>query len=426
MKKVFVNICRIGLAVVFILSGFVKAVDPLGTQYKIADYLEAMHLAQYVPDLATLAASVLQSALEFCLGIFLLFAIRRRLTSRLILLIMLVMTPLTLWLAVSNPISDCGCFGDALVLTNWQTFWKNVVLLLAAATVARWPKEMFRFVSENNQWIVINYSAVFIVIVSAWSLYDLPMFDFRPYHIGANIKQGMEIPAGAEKPEFETTFILEKDGEQKEFTIDDYPDSTWTFVDSKTVQTKQGYVPPIHDFSIAMTDGEDITEQVLNDEGYTFLLVSPHLENADDSRLDLINELFEYAQEHGYPFYCLTASTQQNMDRWRDITGAEYPFCQTDETTLKTIIRSNPGLLLLKGGVVIRKWSHNRLPAIPEQISHKPLEELPIGKMPTDNVAGKILQIFLWFVLPLAMLSIADRLWMWTKWVRRKRPRPTP
>ena len=151
MKKLCVNVCRIILAIVFILSGFVKAVDPLGTQYKIDDYLEAMSLGGLLPGMATLGASIAQSAVEFCLGVFLLFAIRRRLTSRLILLIMAVMTPLTLWLAIENPISDCGCFGDALVLTNWQTFWKNVVLLVMAIVVAWKPLKMFRFVSRTNQ-----------------------------------------------------------------------------------------------------------------------------------------------------------------------------------------------------------------------------------------------------------------------------------
>ena len=426
MKKIVVNIARLLLAVVFILSGFVKAVDPLGTQYKIADYLEAMHLGGLVPDFVTLGASVLQSAVEFCLGIFLLFAIQRRLTSRLILLIMVVMTPLTLWLALANPISDCGCFGDAIVLTNWQTFWKNVVLLVAAVIVARWPGEMFRFVSESNQWIVINYSVLFILAVSGVSLYYLPQFDFRPYHVGANIRQGMEIPEGAPQPQFETTFIMEKDGRRQEFTADDYPDSTWTFIDSKTVQTAEGYVPPIHDFSITLTDtGDDITDEVLSDTSYVFLMVSPHLEKADDSRLDLLNELYEYANEHSYKFYCLTASTEKNITRWRDMTGAEYPFCATDETTLKTVIRSNPGVLLVKDGTVIRKWSHNDLPVIEEADSALPLERLPFGQLPDDTVAGRILRILLWFVLPLALLTIADRLWMWTKWLRR-RPRPTP
>ena len=422
MRKVAVNTCRLLLAVVFVLSGFVKAVDPLGTQYKIADYLEAMHLGGLLPDFATLGLSVGLSATEFCVGVFLLFAIQRRLTSRLALAFMLAMTPLMLWLAVANPVSDCGCFGDALKLTNWQTFWKNVVLLAAAAVVVARPKEMFRFVSESNQWIVINYSAVFILAVSTWSLYDLPQFDFRPYHVGADIKKGMEIPDGAPQPQFETTFVLEKDGERRTFTLDDYPDSTWTFVDSKTVQTAEGYVPPIHDFSITRCDtGDDITDEVLSDTSYVFLLVSPYLEQADDSRFDLINELYEYSLERGYPFYCLTASTEQNIAQWRDKTGAEYSFCQTDETTLKTVVRSNPGLLLLKGGTVVRKWSHNSLPVIEQSQTSLPLDRLPIGQAPEDSVPGKILRLLLWFVLPLTTLSVADRLWMWTKWLRRKK-----
>ena len=378
MKKACVNLCRLLLAVTFILSGFVKAVDPLGTQYKINDYLEAMHLGSLLPDWATLGASVLQSAVEFCLGIFLLFAIQRRLTSRLILLIMVVMTPLTLWLAITNPISDCGCFGDAVVLTNWQTFWKNVVLLGCAVVVALWPKEMFRFVSQSNQWIVINYSALFILAISAWSLYYLPTFDFRPYHVGTNLRQQWQ-------------------------------------------RTMDGEDLPYADFFIEqLSDGEDITEAVLADTSYVFLLVSPHLEQADDSQLDLINELYEYAHEHDYGFYCLTASTQQNIDRWNYMTGAEYPFCQTDEITLKTVIRSNPGLVLLKNGTIIRKWSHNTLPDIDEASASLPLEQQPFGQLPDDSVAKKITMLLLWFVLPLALLSLADRTWMWTKWLRRK------
>ena len=420
MRKVAVNIARIVLALTFILSGFVKAVDPLGTQYKINDYLSVMHLRGIVPDFMTLGASVAQSAVEFVIGICLLFAIHRRLVSKLTLLIMVVMTALTLWLALANPISDCGCFGDALVLTNWQTFWKNIVLLAAALIVWRWPKEMMRMISLSNQWIVFNYSTLFILFIVVWCLYDLPLFDFRPYHVGVNIKQSMEIPEGAQQPQFETTFILEKDGRRQEFTTADYPDSTWTFIDSKTVQTAEGYVPPIHDFSIVTDEGEDITEEVLTREGYTFLLVSPHLENADDSQLDQINQIYEYSKEQGYPFYCLTASTERAIVRWQDMTGAEYPFCSTDEITLKTVVRSNPGLLLLRQGTIIRKWSHNLLPVIDEAQFSKPLEKLSYGQVPTDNVPGKIAMLLMWFVLPLVVLTVADRLWAWTKWIRER------
>jgi len=374
MKKTIVNLCRLLLGVVFILSGFVKAVDPLGTLYKLQDYLLAMHLGGWLPDMVLLAFAVGLAALEFCLGIFLLFAIRRRLTSRVIAIILGIMTPLTLWLALTDPISDCGCFGDALVLTNWQTFWKNVILLAAAITVIKWPLEMFRFVSKSNQWIVINYSVLFILIISGWSLYDRPQFDFRPYQEGTNLRKG------------------------------------W-------IQMMEGNESPYADFFMERADsGEDITEQVLNNEGYTFLLVAPWLEKADDSQLDLINQIYEYAKDNGYLFYGLTASGEAGISRWRDITGAEYPFCQTDGTTLKTIIRSNPGLLLLKDGTVIRKWSHNRLPN--EYDLTSPLDELEIGQAPDNTTTRHIVEVMLWFVLPLVILSVTDRLWMWTKWIR--------
>lgn len=414
------TVCRLLLAVTFILSGFVKAVDPMGTQYKIDEYLEAWGMAGVMPGFVTLTASVLLSSVEFSLGVALLFAIRRRRTSVLVLAIMAVMTPLTLWLALADPISDCGCFGDAVKLTNWQTLWKNIVLLGAAIVVWRRPMAIRRLVSRSNQWIVMNFTVAFIVCVSAWSLYDLPQFDFRPYHVGADIKKGMEIPEGAPQPQFETTFIMEKNGERREFALDDYPDSTWTFVDSRTVQTAAGYVPPIHDFSItSISDGKDITDSVLSHKGYTFLLVSPHLEQADDSRLDLINQVYEYADEYGYPFYCLTASSNTFIKRWRDMTGAEYEFCATDETTLKTIIRSNPGLVLLKDGTVVRKWSHNRVPE--EEELEIPLEESELGQAPEGSTGHRVLNIVLWYVLPLTLLTLADRMWAWSKWVRKKK-----
>lgn len=419
MRKVLVNICRLVLAVTFILSGFVKAVDPLGTQYKLNDYLEAMHLGGLVPQTVTLMGSIALSTVEFCIGIFLLFVIYRRLTSRLVLLVMSIMTVLTVWIYMADPVSDCGCFGDAVVLTNGQTLLKNIILLACAVIVAWKPLDMLRFISHTNQWIVINYSVLFILFVAGYALYDLPQFDFRPYHVGANIKEGMEVPEGAEQPQFETTFIMEKNGERREFGIDNYPDSTWTYIDTRTVQTKQGYVPPIHDFSITTPEGEELTEEILNDKGYTLLLISPHLEDADDSQFDLINQIYEYAEDNDYPFYCLTASGEQGISRWRDITGAEYPFALTDETTLKTIIRSNPGLLLLKDGTVIRKWSHNRLPD--EYALNQPLEKLELGQLPEDSVPGKIVVILLWYVLPLLVLTIADRLWAWSRWLKKKK-----
>ena len=419
LLKMTVNLCRIIVALTFIFSGFVKAIDPIGLQYKLQDYLGAIGIPGFLPDWMLLIMAVLLAAVEFCMGIFLLFAIQRRLISKLIVVFMSIMTLITVWLVVANPVKDCGCFGDALHLTNTETLVKNIILLGCSIVIMRRPLAMFRFISESNQWIVINYTIVFIFVCSGLSLYYLPLFDFRPYRIGTNIPRGMEIPKDAEQPLFETTFIMEKGGQRKEFTLNDYPDSTWKFIDSKTVQVKEGYIPPIHDFSVAdRKTGKDLTDSVLRHKGYTFLLIAPHLERADDSNFGDIDQLYEYAQTYNIPFYCLTASTAKAIQRWRDITGAEYPFCITDETTLKTIVRSNPGLLLLKDGTIINKWSHNQLPN-GAKLS-LPITQSALGKMPQDSVPGKILEIILWFILPLTLLTLADRLWAWSKWVRLK------
>ena len=414
-----VNLCRMALALTFILSGYVKAIDPLGTQYKLNDYAAAMHLSEYIPDWLTLTGAIALAMTEFALGIFMLFAIRRHLVSRLMTAMMVMMTLITVWIFIANPVKDCGCFGDAIKLTNGETLLKNIVLLAAAIVTAMRPLDMARLISKSNQWIVTNYTLVYIVCTSLYCLYALPTFDFRPYHIGADIKKGMEIPEGAEQPEFETTFILKKNGQTREFTLDNYPDSTWEFVDSKTVQTRQGYEPPIHDFSLTDTEtGDDITDNVLSHKGYTFLLISRSLAYADDSNFGDIDQIYEYASEHNIPFYCVTASTDSDINRWRDLTGAEYPFCTADETTLKTIIRSNPGLLLLKDATIIGKWSHNQLPD-PDELTASP-DKLPIGQQPDDGVTGKLIKVLLTFLLPLTLLTIADRLWAWSKWVRNK------
>ena len=421
IKSILVNLSRILLALTFIFSGFVKAIDPLGSQYKIAEYLEAVQLSAYIPDWAQLILSVGLSAIEFTLGVMLLLAIRRRLASKISLIMMVVMTLVTLWLTVSNPIQDCGCFGDAIHLTNTQTFIKNIILLTAAIILACWPLYQIRFVSKTNQWIAFYFTIVFIVTASTLSLYHLPIFDFRPYYIGQNIKKGMEIPKGAKLTTYKTTFICEKNGVTKEFTENDYPynDSTWVFKDTHQEILEKGYEPPIHDFSI--TDektGEDLTDSILTKDGYTFLLIAPVLERADDSNFGEIDAIYEYAKENGYGFYGLTASTDKAVKHWRDITGAEYPFYAMDGTTLKTIIRSNPGLVLLYKGTIINKWSHNDLPKQAEL--NAPLSLIEVGREPENETWTKIVLILICYIFPLTLLIVADRIWSWTRWVRKR------
>ena len=407
---IITTVCRFVLAVVFIFSGFVKAIDPLGTQYKIQDYLDAFGWTDVFPESIPFIAAALLGMLEFCLGVYLFFGIRRIIAPRAVVAVMAIMTPLTFWLALDNPVSDCGCFGDAVVLTNWETFGKNVVLLAMSLVVLKWRKRIFPLATTRFDWLIALYGFLYIFCMTIYCYRHLPIFDFRPYYVGADIRQGMEIPEGKEPTEFETRFVLQKDGVEKEFTLENYPDSTWTFVDSKTVVKKKGYEPPIHDFSmIRYEDGEDITEQVLADERYTFLLVAHQLEQASDSRIDLINELYDYCLEYGYAFYCLTSSSDEDILKWQEDTGAEYPFCLMDNITLKTMVRSNPGLILLKKGVVIHKWNIVDFPD--EYQLSRSLEELPLGEISQKPFSNRLFGVFVWFAFPLFLMCMSDLAW---------------
>jgi len=385
----------------------VKAVDPLGSAYKIHDYAQAFGLSSLLPGYLPLFLAILLSTFEFSMGGFLLFGIRKKLSTLFTLLMMLFMTPLTLYLAIKNPVSDCGCFGDALILTNWQTFGKNVILLLAAIFCFISKERIVRFISEKTQWLVALYVVSFAVVLSFYCYNNLPILDFRPYKIGKSIPEGMAIPAGAKRSVYENTFVLEKNGVRKEFSLENYPDSTWKFIDTKTVLKEKGYEPPIHDFSIIdAKTGNDITDKVLNDKGYTFLLIAHRIEDADDNDIDLINEIYDYSVENGYSFYCLTSSQDSQIEQWINKTGAEYPFCFTDDVTLKTIIRSNPGLMLIKDGVILNKWHHSNLPD--EYTLSGKLEKLNIGKQKKVDDTHTILLVVLWFIVPLILVLGLD------------------
>ena len=408
--SVITTVCRFVLAVVFIFSGFVKAIDPLGTQYKIQDYLDALGWAGVFPEYIPFIASVLLGMLEFCLGVYLFFGIRRIIAPRAVVAVMAIMTPLTFWLALDNPVTDCGCFGDALILTNWETFGKNVVLLAMSLVVLKYRKCIRPLVTPRFSWLIALYGFLYIFCMTIYCYRHLPVFDFRPYYVGADIRQGMEVPEGEEPTELETRFVLQKDGVEKEFTLDNYPDSTWTFVDSRMVVKKQGYEPPIHDFAmLRYEDGEDITEQVLADEGYTFLLVAHQLGLANESCIDLINELYDYCLEYGYAFYCLTSSSDEDILKWQEDTGAEYPFCLMDNTTLRTMVRSNPGLILLKKGTVLWKWSVVDIPDEYELTG--PLEQLSMGEVDRKPLANRLLGVFVWFAFPLFLMCMSDLAW---------------
>ena len=405
-KKIAVEISRVILGVVFVFSGFVKAVDPWGGAYKMMDYFSAFELDKL--NFLALPLAFLQAAVEFGVGVCLLAGIYRRVSSILVLLIMLFMTPLTLYLAIANPVSDCGCFGDALVISNWQTFYKNIFLLIAAIIVFVGFRFMSSFFTRKTYFSAALWIYLFIIGLSFYCFYYLPVLDFRPYKIGTNIPQKMEIPENAEHDIYDVRLIYSKDGKQEEFTINNYPkgDSAWTFVNSKSHLIKKGYQPPIHDFSISTAERNDITEDVLSNPSYTFLLIANKLNKANDVNADKINNIYDFSKAKGYDFYAITSSLSSEIHDWIESTGAEYPFCTMDDITLKTIIRSNPGLLLIKNGTVVNKWPNTRLPNADEL--NKLTDETNLENVPTVHDFRTILILACILLIPLIGLFFID------------------
>ncbi len=421
LLKVATNLCRLLLAVTFVFSGFVKANDPYGTMYKIADYLTAWGIT--MPDAIMLVAAVILAFVEFIIGLYLLFGISSRATARVTLLLMSVMTLFTVYIALFNPVSDCGCFGDAIILSNVETLLKNIVLLVAAVVLYRYHTLQIKLLGKNSEWIVSVFSNIYVLAFAGYSIVTLPVLDFRPYHIGADIREGMVLPDSL-LPKYEVKYVYERDGETLELgEDDDDPDSTWTYVDTKRILLKEAGKPVIGDFYIVddAHDGVDITDMVLDDEGYNFLLVAPRLEDATQGYIGDINNIYDYAQNYGYGFYCLTASDSAAQTLWTDHTGAEYSFYRCDERTLKTMVRSNPGLVLLKDGKVVRKCSTYEMPD-GDDLNGR-LEDVEYGKTDFVSVKRKITQILLFFFIPLGLLTLLDRLaagWSFYRRLRQK------
>jgi len=413
-----VNLCRFLLAFVFIFSGVVKLIDPKGTAYKIQDYGQAFGLASFLPSLVPLFLSVALALFEFSMGVNMLFAIHRKRTTRLLTLFMSFVTLLTLYIALTNPVSDCGCFGDVLLLTNWQTFGKNIVLLSASIITVTFPRYMTRFVLERNQWMISLYTWFYGLVLASYSIFSLPIIDFRPYHIGSNVREKVEANGG----ELVTYFIMEKDGVQKEFSLEDYPDSTWTFIDKRTEQVKVPEKPTITDFVVTdIETAEDVTWDILYESDYQFLLVSPYLEEADDGVMDRLATLNDYCQSYGYELRCLTSSSDSIIQRWCDVTGAEYEFFHADDVVLKTMVRSNPGLMLMQDGIVINKWPSSNLPK--EEELTGPLEELTLAHPEQSSYIRHLLRLLLWYLIPLLLWTLADRVWVALKLKKRNKNR---
>lgn len=349
---------------VFVFSGFVKGVDPLGTAIKFTDYFTAFRIS-FLTGISEELAIILILA-EFMVGVCLVLGIRINEAAWGALLFMGVFLPLTLFIAIFNPVSDCGCFGDALVLSNWATFWKNVAITIPIIYLFIIRKQFRKPWSGRQEILLFTGSLVFMMMVSAHALRHLPLLDFRPYHVGSYLPEKLVVPSHAPLDEYETTLVYEKDGVTREFSLEDFPwqDSTWVWVETRTRLIREGYHPPIRDFSVILKNGEDITTSLLEHPGYVFLLISHDLEKASKKGLLKADSLAMRATAKGHLFYGLTSSPERTVSETSKSIGLLFPFAFTDETVLKTIIRSNPGLILLKEGTILAKWGFRKFPSV--------------------------------------------------------------
>lgn len=386
-KQFWLNVCRYFSGILFIFSGFVKADDPLGSKYKFIDYFEAWGIDDIFAPTA-LVLGIILSTVELLVGLALLFKVFPKLSSLGALLFMIGFTPITLYLALQQNISgkelvhDCGCFGDALILTNWQTFVKNVFILIPVVVTFVFRNKFENTITKNKSLALVGVFTVIIIGLSVYALRHLPPVDFRPYKIGTTLvceKCGAEIAKANEIVYQYADFKNLQTGEHKEFDIvNNYPDYTiWEYnpdvpvrevrekigQESDTLSNPNEYVVESMMF---LNGSDDATCDVITDTSYVLLAIHYDINQSNPKHQENVNSLYGWAKEKGYAFYGITSSLDDAIQYYRDLTKTEYPFLSADDILLKTMVRSNPGVMLLKNGTIINKWSHNDIPDVKE------------------------------------------------------------
>ena len=363
--KYVVRILQFVFALTFIFSGVVKCIDPIGTSLKFNEYLLYFGLDSLTGF--TMVLAWILSIAEFLVGFCLMMGRAKRVALSLAVCMMMVFTPLTLWLAWTDAIQDCGCFGDAIHLSNWETFGKNVALDAILLLLISYQKKLYTLVGKTNYTLYLYWSFALVIVLCWFGTFREPLIDFRPFHPGVDIARGvLGSPEENAPSEVTYTCIYERNGERREFPLDEIPDESegWEFVETlehgapvADDQDDDQAVVPRLDFFVRTTEGELFTEQLLTKPGYSLVLLSPSLDHADMHDVDKIELLYEYAHDEQYAFYCLTARDTTQLVNWKLNTGAEYPFLFTDMQIVETISRSNPGIMLLKDGVLC--WKEN-------------------------------------------------------------------
>lgn len=338
-----VGVLRLIVGAVFIFSGIVKGIDPWGSIYKFTEYLNSFGLTGFEPFMLFMAMSV--AAFEFMFGVFILVGCYRKVAPLLLILMMCAMLPLTFYIAVTDNVKDCGCFGDAIVISNWATFWKNIFITCALVYLYFYNKRLNNFYGVSVQWIVGLFTFIYIMVISLIGYFYQPLIDFRPYKIGTKIATTISDDDSANN----FAFIYEKNGNKRTFSVDSIPDESWTFVERKEIGNKKS----VQDEGISIFDnGENITDSVLSNEGEHILLLFPNLSDVDISYTYMINEICDFAKSHGIGVVGLTSASDDKIAEWNDLSMASYKLYVIDDSELKAIARGNPAIVYVKDGVI--------------------------------------------------------------------------
>lgn len=395
--KTVATICRLLFGFLFLLSGFVKGVDPLGSEYKFLEYFNAFGFHGVSPIALILSFSL--SALEFLIGCALIMTIQIRLVAFLALVFMVIVTPLTLIIAILNPVADCGCFGDAFIISNWTTFLKNIILLAMVIMIFHYRN---RYKSSFN---VMEQTGGFLLIIGGFftlQLYcynHLPIIDFRPYYIGANLN------SNGNSNGFQEQILLQYrnriNNEVSVFTEENYPwqdTLNWEYVSTSTQQIRPTSQDHKMNFYVEHPQFGVISGTIAKDPNYTVLCVADNLNKMNTENLDRLKELIAAVHAKGYQFYFLTASPLEDIHEFQERHKISGEFAIMDEIELKTMIRSNPGILLIKDGIILNKWSHKDIPSEAEFEQFSPLAE-NVTKLHQTGVTYRIISAVLFIIL---------------------------
>ena len=408
-NKVAVVLLRIIVGATFVVSGFVKAIDPMGTVYKFQEYFAALNFTSLAGSEVVLAFVL--PAIELTLGVMLVTGCLRCMTPLLLLLLMFVMLPLTYFLATTDAVPDCGCFGDAFKLTNWQTFWKNVALTVGLLYLLFQNKSVPCIYGPAVQWVVLILTMALSFAISYIGYSTQPLLDFRPYKVGSHIGSKLQ-PVNEE----DFVFIYEKDGKQQQFVLDSVPDEEdgWNFVGREKVTPDLSPAQKAALNAVSIYDnGTDVTDEVLDSTANQVLLLMPDIDKVNRSYAFELNDLARACEQKGATMSAVTSASLAQIEDWTSLTQPTYPIYNGDDSEIKMLARGNPAIVYVQHGVVMWKRTLSSFPA----------KKLLTSKVPLANLSDDISPSFqlwelLWpYILIMIALLFVNRLYPVVKYV---------